>query len=171
MRNDRSVAVGHLCPFFALAAGAVFAVALPGAAPAQEVSRGVTVLLPPSYQAPQESAAAATSADAAAPSEQDGVPRRAGPIIVLTAAPPPVPGWEQPPEIEVVGLEDAAEVIVYSPAPEPMPGWRKLQGVDIRYHRIAQAPEPNRITTHSWQPGAPTRIRYHDGGSDPARIP
>jgi hypothetical protein len=84
----------------------------------------------------------------------------------------PAEGRELALEIEVVGLDPVAEVIVYSPAPEPMPGWRKLEGVDIRYHRIGEPRAPSRITTHSWEPDAPTQIRYHDWRSaDLAGIP
>jgi len=172
MRNDRSVAARHPYPALALVATAAFALALTGVAAAQEVAHGVTVLLPPSYQPPQESSAVPSPAGDASPSEPEGVPRGDGPLIVLTAAPPPVPGWERPPEIEVIGLEDAEDVIVYSPAPLPMPGWRKLRGVDIGYHRIAQPPEPSRIRTHFGPSDGPTRIAHHDGRSaDPTRIP
>ena len=90
----------------------------------------------------------------------------------MTAAPPPVSGWERPPEVEVVGLDQSGEIVVYSSVPDSMPAWRKLQGVDIRYHGIAEAGEASRIRTHSGQPDTPTPIPYHDWRSaDPARIP
>jgi hypothetical protein len=138
---------------------------------AQEAAHGVTVLLPPGDPAPQQASAVDQHPAEAAPSDEV-VPQGTSRLIVVTGAPPPVPGWEKPPEIRVIGLEDAADVVVYSPAPEPMPGWRKLQGVDIRYHRTAQPPVPSRIPTHSWQPDAPSRIPYHRWPSAyPARIP
>jgi hypothetical protein len=142
MRNDRSAVARHSHPILVLAAAAAFALAPPGAARGQEV-------------APDE-----------------GVPEGEVILIVLTPAPPPVRGWEEPPQIEVVGLEGAREVRVYSPAPEPMPGRMKLRGVDIEYHRIAQPPEPSRIRTHFGPSDAPTRIAHHDWRSaDPTRIP
>ena len=171
MRKHGSVAARHPYSALALAAAAAFALALPGAAAAQGTVHGVTVLLPPSYRAPQKSPAVASPVDGASPAEKNGVPRGDGPLIVLTAAPPPVPGWERPPRIEVIGLEDSKDLVVYSPAPLPMPGWRKLRGVDIKYHRIAQPLEPSQIRTHFGPSDAPTRIAYHDGRSaDPTRI-
>src|SRR5262245_9804103 len=151
MRNDRHVAASQPSPVLALVAAAALALSVPAAAMAQEVAHGVDVLLPPGYQQPsgmdQHPVGVTPSREAI---DCRGTPR----LIVVTAAPPPVPGWERAPGVEVAGLghDHVGEVVVYSPAPEPMPGWRKLGGVDIRYHRIAEAPVPSRITTHSWKP-------------------
>ena len=162
MRNDRSVAASRSPLVLALVAAAALALAMPAAAPAQEVAHGVKVLLPPSYAASQEPPAGDRHPPGVAPSQGLTDSQSAPRVIVVTAAPPPVPGWQRLPEIEVVGLDYVGEVIVYSPAPQPMPGWRKLRGVDIEYHRIAEARAPSRITTHSWKPDASTQIRYHD---------
>jgi hypothetical protein len=146
------------------------ALAVPATTWAQEVAHGVTVLLPPSAHAAEQPPAVDRHPAEAAPDE-GVVPRGPSPLIVVTAPPRPVPGWEKPPEIEVMGLDDAGDVVVYSPAPEPMPGWRKLQGVDIRYHRMARL-VPGRIPTRSWHSDAPSRIPYHPWPSAyPARIP
>jgi hypothetical protein len=92
-------------------------------------------------------------------------------LVVVTAGPPPVLVWEQPPEIEVVRFDQVDEIVVSAAAPEPTPGWR-LQGVDIRYHGMADAGEAIGPRTHSWQPRTPTRIPEHDWRSaDAARIP
>jgi hypothetical protein len=102
---------------------------------------------------------------------QEDTNSRANRVIVVTAAPPPVSGWERRPEVEVVGL-DHGKIVVYFSAADSMPAWRKWQGVDIRYHGIAEAGEASRIRTHSSRPGAPTQIPDHDWRSaDSARIP
>src|SRR5262245_52331655 len=72
-------------------------------------------------------------------------------VTVVTAAPPPVAGWERSPAIEIV-LDPSGEVVVYAPAPESMPAWKELEGVDIRYHGIPEAGEASPIRTHSGQP-------------------
>jgi hypothetical protein len=148
MRTDRSTAIA--LPRFALALVAAAVLAWPAAALAQQTTPAVEVLLPPG--------------PAAAGGE------RAPALIVLTPAPPPVRGWEEPErmEVEVVGA-GASQVVVYTPPPEPMPGWEKLQGVDIRTHRFAEAPEPSRIQTLAWRPGARTEIVSHDWRSTDRR--
>jgi hypothetical protein len=138
-------------------------VALPIAAVAQEAAHGVEVLLPPRPSAQRQ------HPSEVAPS-REGTNSRA-PRVIVTAAPPSVSGWKRLPVVEVVGL-DHGEIVVYSSVPDSMPAWRKLQGVDIRYHAIAEAGEASRIRTHSGQPDTPTPIPYHDWSSaDPARIP
>jgi hypothetical protein len=141
MRTDRSTTAAK--PRFALTLVAAAVLIWPAAALAQQATRGVEVLLPP---------------DSAA-----GGGERAPAFIVVMPAPPPVRGWEEPErmEVEVVG-PDASQVVVYWPPPEPMPGWEKLEGVDIRTHRFAEAPEPSRIPTLEWRPGARTEIDIHD---------
>ena len=172
MRNDRSVAARHPHPALALAAAAVFAVALPDAATAQEVAHGVTVLLPPSYRPSQVSPAGASRVDDAPPAEKIDVPRGDDPLTVLIVTPPPVPGWERPPTMERLGLEGVEDLVIVYSGTRPMPGWRKLRGVDIGYHRIAQPRQPSRIRTHFGPSDGPTRIVHHTGRSaDPARIP
>jgi hypothetical protein len=131
-------------PRRALALVAVAALVLPAAAAAQGDARDVAVLLLPDLDARQ---------------------------VVVTTAPPPVAGWERAPEAQAVG-PDAEEVVVYAPAPASMPGWRKLEGVDIRVHRIGVARGPDGVPTHSWNPRAPSRIPTHDWRSaDETRIP
>lgn len=172
MHNDRSLAARQPSLFLALVAAAALALTIPAMALAQEVVHGVEILLPPGYDTPQAPSGVGQHPDEAAPSEEVIDSGGATLILVLTAAPPPLPGSERAPEIEVVGLDHIGEVVVYSPAPETMPGWRKLRGVDIKYHRNAKEPVPSRITTHSWKPSAPSWIRYHDWRSaDRTRIP
>jgi hypothetical protein len=145
-------------------------IALPIAAAAQEAVHGVEVLLPPSYHASHgPSAERQHASEVTLSPEVSDDSRDATPLIVFTAASPPVPGWEGAAEIEIVRLDH--EVVVVS-VPEPMPGWRKLQGVDIRYHGIPEAGGATRIRTHSWQPETRAQIPEHDWRSaDAARIP
>jgi hypothetical protein len=160
MHNDRSAAAHQPSLFLALVAAAALALTIPAAALAQEVVHGVEIVLPPGYDTPQAPSGVGQHPDEAAPSEEVIDSRGAPLIVVVTAAPPRVPGWERPPESEVVGLDHIGEVVVYSPAPESMPGWRKLRGADIRYHGNAKTPVPSRITTHSWKPSALSWIEY-----------
>ena len=94
-------------------------------------------------------------------------------VMVMPATTHSVLVWEQPAaiEIEVVRLDQVGEVAVYSPL-QPMSGRRELQGVDIRYHDLAEAGGTSGIRTHSWQSATATRIPDHDWRSaDAARIP
>jgi hypothetical protein len=162
MRTDRSLAA--LDPRSALALVAAVALVLSPSATALagEVVHGVEVVLPPSSAAARAASHAVHAvAEASPPAQADAeAPPR---FLVVTPAPPPVRGWEKPAEraVEIVGV-DPSQVVVYSPPPEPMPGPEKLEGVDIRTHRFAEAPEPSRITTVAWQPGARTQILTDD---------
>jgi hypothetical protein len=128
----------------------------------------------PNPRAGLASVAAALVLVAGAQAGADGdavllLPSPDGRTVVVTAPPPPAPGWERPEAIAVVGPGAAEGVLVYSPPPAAMPAARRLEGVDIRTHGIAQ---PGGVPTHSWNPAAPTRIAYHDWRSaDAARIP
>lgn len=156
----------------ALVTAAVSPLVIPAAAPAQGDAYGVEIPLPAGSDTSQEPSGVGRHPVEAAPSAQVIDSGGASRVIVVTVAPPPVAGQEQPPRIGFVGLDRPGKVLVYSPPSEPVPGWRKLRGVDIRYHRMAEAREPRRVTAHSWEPGAVGWIRYHDGrSSDRTRIP
>lgn len=153
-------------------AAASLALALPAASGSAEVVHGVEVLLPPGYEADPERPPAVEPSGEQAPGEDASPATQVEPRIVVTAAPPPVPGWERPPEVVVTGLRGPGEIVVYSPAPEPMPAARKLDGVDIRTHRIAEVAPTGRVATQGFAAGAASRIRYHDARSaEAARIP
>lgn len=163
MLKKRSVATSLTHLIFALSATAAVALVMPSVATAGEIVHGVELLLPPSYDATQEPSTVASDMTRLGPSHEVADHSLSQPLtIVVMPTPPPVPGWGRPPAVDVVVPDDLGEVIVYSPAPEPMPAWRKLQGVDIRYHRIGVEPAASGITSHTWNPSAPSHIPYHD---------